>query len=170
MLRHCLAGCSVLMVIFYVTCSVCDMRWYCRGEGKAFGRWFSEPRGGTQVLRIGGRCPCPTSHLSGPVVLWLDWSCVYLQGLMQTPDDFATWPFRHVKDAYCPHRGDLRLLIWFSITWLKWYLWNSSSVKLLFSFMLFSWKDSTPSPGLECSFSSPHGSAWIVFHLRSPLI
>lgn len=40
-------------------------------------------------------------------------------------------------------------------------------VTLLF---LFSWKDSTSSPGQECSFLSAHGSAWIVFHLRFLLI
>lgn len=50
----------LVTVVCDVTCSVCDMRWNCRGGRTVCGRRSSGPQGGCQV-------PLPKSHLSGPV-------------------------------------------------------------------------------------------------------
>lgn len=153
------------MITFYgfFTCVWCAGAHVCTcgSQRTVCGGWFSP-----SIVQVLGTELRLSGLVAGAFTEWdvslaqfllgLDWSCGYLQGIAQRQHDLPILSYQ----GYIPSPCDLWLLIWILITWLKWYLLNSSSVKLLFS-----WKDSCKVHAKKCSYTSPHVSAWVVLSL-----
>lgn len=148
----------ILWVLYMCVVCRCSCVHMWKSENSLWGMVLSfhcaGPRDWAQIIRLGGRCLYRVSCISGPVSfrirleLW-----IFARNSTE-----ATWPSHPIISRV--HTITMWFMTWISITWLKWYLSNSSSVKLLFS-----WKDSCKVHASECSYTSPHVSAWVVLSL-----